>query len=253
MTQRVLRTRAFSAGILIAMGSALAGCQLFSDRKAELQSFSEIREPLPHDYGVQLVSEGRDALAEGRVMDAIDSFQIAKYYPEQAPAAYNGLAVAYSRVGRTDLTERFFAMAVSLAPQDDRYRANLALFHSRNGIPPATTATPELAAGLEDLDFSEETEVGKLAARPAPAVQVLARGVTAQAPVSRLTRVSRNEVLVGSADGANKVHQANLRRRPVIHVGKSTYPLRMALPRSQPVEADRILPKNVRVGFRTPS
>ena len=56
-----------------------------------------------------------EALVDGRTLEAIDAFMIAKSFPEQAPAAFNGLAVAYSRLGRTDLTERFFQTAIALA------------------------------------------------------------------------------------------------------------------------------------------
>ena len=220
----------------VALAFALSGCQLLGiggHGRAALRDDSSV---ILKDFGADQLAQGRQALVEGRTMDAIDAFVIAKSFPEQAPAAFNGLAVAYSRLGRTDLTERFFQSAIALAPEDDRYRSNLALFYARNGMP--RTAEPMMAVAApapEAIAPTVEAPVAvDLAAPSTPVVRNLGAGVTAQAPQTRLQRVSRAEVRISGTAMPRVAHQ------PVIHVGRATpaaYPVRITLSEIKPKPA----------------
>lgn len=105
-----------------------------------------------------------DALAEGRALlnlgqnaNAISAFRAALRETPDNGDAYNGLAIAYDRIGRQDLAQRYFELAVSVDPENDRFRGNLARLFNRTG-------QPQLALGLIDNPVSQ---AGDLAlARP---------------------------------------------------------------------------------------
>ncbi|MGX7953464.1 tetratricopeptide repeat protein [Tsuneonella sp. HG249] len=224
---------ALSASV-VAMALMLGGCQalgLGGNRMARTSIDAELAAN-PVDMGAAQLDAGRRALAAGNTVDAIDAFMRAKASPEHMPAAYNGLAVAYSRVGRTDLSERFFLTAVALAPEEDRFRANLALFYTRNGQP--KIAEPALA--IAPVTAPETTQVAAAAPSSAPVIRNLGAGVTVQAPTTRLQRVSRGEVAIRSGGlTAPVVKTASVTRRPVIEVGGSreqAYPVRVTLANS---------------------
>jgi tetratricopeptide (TPR) repeat protein len=69
---------------------------------------------------------GRNHLVRHRLTQAVTAFRQASYDPALASEAFNGLGVAYARLGRADLARRYFGLAVSADPQDPRYRRNLA-------------------------------------------------------------------------------------------------------------------------------
>ena len=73
--------------------------------------------------------EGRKALATGNYGAAIAALRLARLDPDSAAEATNGLGVAYARIGRDDLAERYFRQAIVLAPQDRRFAANLDRFY----------------------------------------------------------------------------------------------------------------------------
>ena len=220
---------ALGASVMV-MALMLGGCQALGlgGRHMARTSVDAELAANPVDMGAAHLEAGRRALAAGNTVDAIDAFMRAKASPEHMPAAYNGLAVAYSRLGRTDLSERFFLTAVALAPEQDRYRANLALFYTRNGQP--KIAEPTLA--IAPAAAPAMTQVAAAPA-PAPVVRALGAGVTVQTPATRLQRISRGEVAIRSGGPtAPVVKTASVTRRPVIEVGGSrtqAYPVRVTL------------------------
>lgn len=235
--QRTLTaTATFSLAIL------LGGCQIFSPGGMATASARAERTASMADFGSEQLAEGRKALQDGKTAAAIDAFMMARAFPEQAPAALNGLAVAYSRIGRPDLAERFFQGAVALAPSEDRYRANLALFYSSNGIPRQAEPAMALAAIAPPKTVQPQGEaqpVAIAAAAVAPAVRRLGAGITVQSAPTRLQRVSRGVVAI--RDRAQPtLAAAGSGRRAVIEVGAGgaqSYPVRITL--GQPVPAKR--------------
>lgn len=213
---------------------ALPGCAaIFGGGNHMARSLETLRKAPPADFGAQQLALGREALKAGNTAEAIDAFMVARLYPEQTAAAFNGMAVAYSRLGRTDLTERFFQNAIALAPTDDRYRANLAVFYSRHGMPRSTepvavmalASTPvvgELPA-IENAAAPVAAPIPQLAVHTPAVRQVqLGGGVTARTSSSGMTRVSAREVAVVATAASPSVTltAAAAPRRPVeIRVG----------------------------------
>jgi hypothetical protein len=120
---------------------------------------------------------GRRQLADGQTGLAIESFQRALADGEHVAAALNGLGVAYARLGRFDLAQRFFQEAMAADPADARYADNLARL----------MRSPALAL-RRDADVAATA----LQSAPAPAAQP-------KVELGRLQRVSRGEVHITAA------------------------------------------------------
>jgi hypothetical protein len=124
-----------SAAAIILLG----GCSAFQPQaKLEIRSVETARQAAdPSDP----LAEGRGLLALGQNANAISAFRNALRENPNSGDAYNGLAIAYDRIGRQDLAQRYFELAVSADPENMRYRGNLARLFERNG-------QPKLALGL---------------------------------------------------------------------------------------------------------
>lgn len=81
--------------------------------------------PIPANAGTE---EGRQLLAAGQTGSAVEAFQRALAAGEPAGAASNGLAVAYARIGRADLAERYFVQALHAEPLNEDFAANMRRF-----------------------------------------------------------------------------------------------------------------------------
>lgn len=105
---------------------ALGGCKFFgnlhfgsnSHEKAASADFAQ------GTYG-PATQRGRDYLRSNLTGLAIDSFNLALATGEEPAAGYNGLGVAYARLGRTDLAYRFFKKATLSDPANQAYARNL--------------------------------------------------------------------------------------------------------------------------------
>jgi hypothetical protein len=145
-------------------------------------------------YAEAQIALGRDALDKRQYGLAIIAFRNARQFPEQSAAALNGLAIAYLGLGRRDLAERYFRNAVALAPENARYRSNLARYEAKYPIelsPPAPTPRP--SGDLEQ----------RLAARAKSGVTAVAgldpnSAVRIERPATSLWRVSRNHVILAT-------------------------------------------------------
>ena len=115
-------------GTVVGAAIMLAGCQSSpfagwgfaksSSKRAEAR-------PTPEIVGAQLIEEGRALLAQGRISAAVATFRLARLDAGTAAQAENGLGVAYAKLGRYDLAERYFRSAVEREPADMRFTANL--------------------------------------------------------------------------------------------------------------------------------
>lgn len=110
---------------------ALGGCTLFRTHAAQVRAVqaSAARE-IPYDGGFEYAF-ARAALLEGRYGEAIQSLHRSELYPKYRAASANGLAIAYSALGRDDLALHFFRKAVDEEPDAPRYRANLVAHEAR--------------------------------------------------------------------------------------------------------------------------
>ena len=110
----------------LAVVMPLSGCQSFINA-FNFGDHTRSTQPL---FGEADLEEGRRLLADGQYGNAIPALQRAALNRQTAPDAANALGVAYARIGRGDLAERYFRAAVTLAPQEAKFAANLERFYA---------------------------------------------------------------------------------------------------------------------------
>jgi hypothetical protein len=110
-------------GIAGGMLLALAGCAAPQGATPEFRLTAQSQQQLAPG---SMLQRGRAQLGAGLDSMAIESFRTELRANPDSADAYNGLAVAYGRIGREDLAERYFEMALAKSPNDQRYQNNLA-------------------------------------------------------------------------------------------------------------------------------
>lgn len=158
---------------LVMAATALAGCQSFNDFFAFKQKRVEQPVSTASVFGSEELEQGRMALKAGYPARAIEQFRLAALNEEVAPDAFNGMAVAYARLGRADLAERYFKTAMTLDSSNVRFAANLANFYdsplgqSQRALAMREAEAAEMLAATEKAAISE----GLLEA-PAPVTRI---------------------------------------------------------------------------------
>jgi tetratricopeptide (TPR) repeat protein len=160
------------------------GAHVLVDNKAEAYAAS------------QLVA-GRQALEDGQFASAIGAFSSIRIVPGYEATAYNGLAIAYSNIGRPDLSEAYFTRAIALSPGDARFQRNLALFRD------AQAASQLLASEAQERTLAAAEQDKAETARPIAPLQSgagrsRAIAIHIEPQTSHVTRLSSNEVLLVS-------------------------------------------------------
>lgn len=194
------------------------------------------------------LARGRSQLDRGEPAAAIQSFRIAGNDPETQAAAWNGLGVAYARLGRPDLGENYFRSAVLADPANEAFAGNLERLLATNPAARRPEPAVELAA-VTPMAPVVEPSVAKR-----PNVLLLRTGVQlttarTETPATSLSRVSRQEVRLTTSPRAVP---ADPRRRNPRYAGPqpsaptpaptpaadARYPVRLASGRSeqQPVQ-----------------
>jgi tetratricopeptide (TPR) repeat protein len=169
-------TRLLKVSATLLATVALSGCASifghgFADRGAA-QSAPAL------SVGTVELAAARRAMDAGMTAEAIDHFRAAQTDPQALPAASNGLGVAYARLGRFDLADRYFRMAMALEPANQRFAANMLRLQGDYALAQAQAA--------ETIRLAE-------AAKPAEAAPV---AVAAAERPGALERVSRGEVRI---------------------------------------------------------
>lgn len=109
---------------LCAVGAVtLSGCQLMSS--LHLAHGVSRSEPGSADKELYFTARGRALLQAGQPGAAIEAFNLALATGEAPAPIYNGLGIAYARIGRPDLAYRFFQKAKMSDPANPTYAANL--------------------------------------------------------------------------------------------------------------------------------
>lgn len=210
------------AGIscLAACAAMLAGCQsfpltgwMFKGKRPAAEQRTELA-----GNTAGSLEEGRAQLRAGNVSAAVGSFSIALLDPATRAEASNGLGVAYARLGRQDLAERYFQGAIMAEPANTKYVANLLRLQQQVML--ASRASAFEAAAMAR------------AAQPRSQGEQLVSG--------RVNRVSRGEVLVharshlGNAPAIAVAYRDEAAEKPVepaaLAGGAAAYPVRVALP-----------------------
>ena len=199
--------RSSMAIMLAATASLLGGCSsIFGGHHftAQEQQWMQYASE-PAGYAQAQMAQGRQALQDEQYGAAIIAFRNAQRFPECAAAAANGLGVAYAQIGRTDVAEHYFELAVSQAPEDRRFSANLDRLRYQ-------LAATQTASAILTADASQGSANAVRAAFPGTALRA---GIRVEEPQAKMARVSQTEVRLATADAG----QPDLRRRaPVVSV-----------------------------------
>lgn len=200
--------------------TALSGCQSFLGalnfggdkvQRADAQSG-----PV---FGEEELEKGRLALRAGYAANAIQQFRMAALNEATAPDAFNGMGVAYARLGRADLAERYFKMALTLDSANPKYAANLDRFYNSplgNSARALAMREKEAAATLAAAEKAAEQE-GLL---EAPETTERRGAVTLERPRVQLTRTSKREITLATRESEEKQRGA----MPVVAVRNPAKP-----------------------------
>jgi len=118
-------------GLLTISGIFLSGCALLGDTSPSFWSLIEKRgqmEPKLTDY-----EQGKRYLQLGSFGLAISAFQKDLAENANSISALNGLAVAYDRIGRRDVAQRYLDLALTLDPKSAVTLNNLAYLNLTQG------------------------------------------------------------------------------------------------------------------------
>ncbi len=177
---------------------SLSGCQSFVSALGFGPKDSEPRraEASTSVFGQDELELGRKALKAGYPANSIKLFRLAALDENVAPDAFNGLGVAYAKLGRADLAERYFKMAVSLDGSNPKYAANLQRFYnSPLGNSHRALAMRESEAEEQLAAIEKSAEQQGLLGTPAQTQASERRGsLTLERPPVRLSRTSGREI-----------------------------------------------------------
>jgi hypothetical protein len=122
-----MNSRLISSLLVASCAIALGGCQLLGPSQAGKNSSGKSQQARAADdaHPAPWTQMGREHLRAHQNGLAIEAFNRAIAYGEEPAAAFNGLGVAYSRLGRTDLAYRFFKKATLADPVNPLYSRNL--------------------------------------------------------------------------------------------------------------------------------
>ncbi len=148
-------------------------------------------------FGQDELEQGRAALKEGNPATAIKLFRLAALNEDAAPQAFNGLGIAYARLGRADLAERYFKMAVTLDSSNPKFAANLDNFYNS----PLGTSARALAMRQKEAD--EALAAAEFAAQvegllPQPAANDKRGVVALESTPAQLTRTTPHELHIAT-------------------------------------------------------
>lgn len=179
---------------LLALALGIAGCQSpllkglgFSSGSSQSSGFNRANAD-----GMLALEEGRVLLMQGQIAAAVASFRIAQLDPAAAPDAMNGLGVAYAKIGRTDLADRYFREALALRPSDDRFAANILRLQRdvmlARAAPQEVDSIPmqQTSIGPNRIAVSAEATLQPGARKTAPEYRIVTGTTPAPAPVMRV-------------------------------------------------------------------
>ena len=106
--------------------------------------------------GTSMLQRGRAQLDAGLDALAIESFRAEIRFNPGSVDAYNGLAVAYGRIGRNDLAQRYFEIALAKDPLNVKVQANLAKLPGNEGLSIQQAASWPTPAPLEPVAVTAE-------------------------------------------------------------------------------------------------
>lgn len=212
--------------LAIALGMSLSGCQSLFGGTA-FASHADSAQPATVDmssYFAERIEAGKIHLRNNRPTQAIVAFRQASYDTAYSADAYNGMGVAYARIGRADLAKRFFDMAVAAAPGDERYTRNLARLEGGSAVDGVMLASADIAPTDPDVrtEYTPATPIGE-ASESAPMRRVSEREVQIRSGGDLAGKALAGTELAGSPGYPVRAEALSAR------VDKTAYPVRIAL------------------------
>lgn len=117
----------------------------------------------------QRIAEGRGQLALGNVGLALEAFRLARRDDPNSTAALAGMADCYDRMGRFDLSRRYYETALALAPADPELLGAFAASLQLQGLNgEALKVRQEIAARSSSPIAAEAAPAPALAVHPVP-------------------------------------------------------------------------------------
>ncbi|WP_336957781.1 tetratricopeptide repeat protein [Sphingobium aquiterrae] len=177
---------------LLAASAAISGCTGMGTSHVEIRPLNPGAGPGAGPGTGNLrstgIAAGHALFRQGEYALAMDAYRkVLRVDPANADA-YNGLAVSYAAMGRYDIGDRFFQLALSFAPTDARILRNFARCLEQQGRHDESRAMLARLDGTGAMP-TPRTSLAQIAARPAVMAQA---GTAAQA--QHLVRQSMGEV-----------------------------------------------------------
>ena len=168
----------------------VSGCAMQQNAAPEYRLSSSTQEAVP---GASMLQRGRAQLDAGLNALAIEAFRAEIRSNPDSADAYNGLAVAYGRIGRDDLAQRYFETALAKDPGNGKAQSNLARLtgdaapqmQTAGAIVPAFDSEPVAVVGAVPAD-----PIGQLVdslATPALAASIMVQQIDEQAALPAYT------------------------------------------------------------------
>lgn len=225
----------------------LSGCQLFDPGRAS-SLHTALSAPDMSSYFDQRLADGRRHLRAGRLAAAITAYRQASYSAEHTAMAYNGLAIAYDRLGRADLARMYFEGALEREPENLAIARNLARFAARQPMPGNEQGTALADFVGEEFELSiDQTALAAAAQSPTTELPL------SRQPDGRLVHAGNRELQIrGRDDMSSRIASVTEERAAVIHVGQPAssqvaveeraagYPVRVEIGRAPHADRTRV-------------
>ncbi|MBX7458994.1 hypothetical protein K3152_12110 [Qipengyuania sp. 1NDH17] len=218
---------------LVALATSLGGCKSF----VQAFDFSKHSNTPQYAIGPADLEEGRAQLKAGNPGNAIAPLHRAALDPALRGEALNALGVAYAKLGRADLAERYFVSATRINPE--RFAANLDRFYRSDLAQSARFAFHQRQQAAEQYaEFARSEEA--LAEDAAPDRRVVMSGG------------EKRTITLSQATPSRRVSVGKL--APVEADAPAPAKPRVQLSSGQPLTAPQITarPAEIRLQSRTP-
>lgn len=118
----------------VTMATTVAACTV-SQQIPNVQPILSIDGKVIKDNGSTAYERGKQLLSQGRLAVAAQAFQAALFADGSSTKVLNALAVTYDKLGRYDLSDRYYERALALNSSDPQTVNNLAVSLAQRGAP----------------------------------------------------------------------------------------------------------------------
>lgn len=196
--------------LIVTLG--LAGCGgIFGRGHSSMASADSSNvDDIYRDYATDQLELGRNRIQHGALTEALEPLRRASFNPATAAAAHNAMGVVYARLGRRDVAERMFRLAMEENPDEPKFAANLERLEAAGMAAASPAAVPALTAQAGNGGAMPLAALAPANAMGAPAIQAAKDAPVVQTmrptyggaiqisqPSGPIQRLSQYEVRVG--------------------------------------------------------